>query len=87
MATRDRGLVLNPYPEPKIDRYNDADFSGIYGNEKATDSSCLKGITIYVITVEYLPMLWKPKFANRNSSFNYGGRNYLNGPQLKLFFP
>ena len=31
-------LVIYPYPELKIYCYTDADFSGMYGNEKATDT-------------------------------------------------
>ena len=38
-ATCDRGLVLNPSRELKIDCYPDADFAGMYGYKNSSDPS------------------------------------------------
>ena len=36
-ATRDKGLVLNPSGQLKVDAYPDADFAGLWGHKKVTN--------------------------------------------------
>eukprot|EP00956_Cyclotella_meneghiniana_P040385 scaffold194139_cov44-Cyclotella_meneghiniana.AAC.1 len=55
-ATRDKGLILNPSGDLKIDAYPDADFAGLYGHEKNNDPACAKSRTGFVITVADCPM-------------------------------
>eukprot|EP00804_Cyclotella_cryptica_P021898 CCRYP_000848-RA/>CCRYP_000848-RA protein AED:0.35 eAED:0.26 QI:0/0/0/1/1/1/3/0/651 len=38
-GTMDKGLIMTPSPEPRIDCYPDADFAGLYGHEDATGPS------------------------------------------------
>ena len=52
-GTITKGLILNPSNEMcKIDCYPDADFAGIYGHEKPTDTSCVKSRTGYCSNFE-----------------------------------
>ena len=60
-ATRDKGLILNPSDELRVDCYADADFAGLYGYESSTDPSCVRSRTGFVITVANCPVLWVSK--------------------------
>jgi hypothetical protein len=51
MATRDKGLVLNPSGQLKVDACPDADFAGLYGREKVADLACAKRSTGFLHTV------------------------------------
>jgi len=66
-ATRDRGLVLNPSKELKIDCYPDADFAGMYGHEDSSDPSCVKSRTGFVITVANCSVLWQSKLQTETA--------------------
>ena len=66
-ATRDRGLVLNPSRELKIDCYPDTDFAGMYGHEDSSDPSCVKSRTGFVITVANCPVLWQSKLQTETA--------------------
>ena len=57
-ATRDKGMILNPSSELRVDCYPDADFAGLYGYESPTDPSCVRSRTGFVITVANCPVLW-----------------------------
>ena len=60
-ATREKGLILNPCKELRIDDYPDADFAGLYGHEKASDPVSVKSRTGFVINVANCPVLWMSK--------------------------
>ena len=66
-ATRDKGLVLNPSGELKIDAYPDADFAGLYGHEAVTDPACVKSRTGFLITVSDCPMVWVSKLQTETA--------------------
>ena len=58
--TRDRGLIIDPRLHDgtlKIDCYPDADFAGLYGYENASDPSCVKSRTGFVITIAGCPVI------------------------------
>ena len=66
-ATRDKGLILNPSKDLKIDAYPDADFAGLYGHEKNNDPACAKSRTGFVITVADCPMVWVSKLQTETA--------------------
>ena len=66
-ATRDKGLILNPSGELKVDAYPDADFAGLYGHEKVTDPACVKSRTGFLITVSDCPMVWVSKLQTETA--------------------
>ncbi|KAL7475553.1 hypothetical protein ACHAW6_001464 [Cyclotella cf. meneghiniana] len=41
-ATRNKGLVLNPSGQLKVDAYPNNDFAELHGHEKVTDTACAK---------------------------------------------
>ena len=57
-ATRDRGLVMRPSGELKVDAYPDADFAGLYGHEKSSDPACAKSRAGFLINVANCPVIW-----------------------------
>ena len=60
--TQDQGIVLDPnYDIFKVDAYPDADFTGIYGQEKYDDPACAKSRTGFIITFADCPILWISK--------------------------
>jgi hypothetical protein len=67
-ATRTRGLIVDPSDmKLKIDAYPDADFAGMYGHEKASDPSCVKSRTGYIITLCNVPVLWQSKLQTETA--------------------
>ena len=66
-ATRDRGMVLKPSGDLKIDAFPDADFAGLYGHEKTNDPACAKSRTGFVITVSDCPMVWMSKLQSETA--------------------
>ena len=66
-ATRDKGLILDPCKELRIDSYPDADFAGMYGHEVITDPSCVKSRTGFIITVAHCPVLWVSKLQTETA--------------------
>lgn len=66
-TTPDRGLVLNPSRELKIDCYPDAGFAGMYGYKNSSDPSCVKSRTGFVITVANCPVLRQSKLQTETA--------------------
>ena len=66
-ATREKGLILNPSQDFKINCYPDADFAGLYGYEQVTDPTCVKSRTGFVITVSDCPVLWQSKLQSETA--------------------
>jgi hypothetical protein len=60
-ATRDKGMVMRPTGNLKIDCYCDADFAGLWGREEPTDASCAKSRTGFIIMIGGVPLLWGSK--------------------------
>ncbi|KAL7474623.1 hypothetical protein ACHAW6_000590 [Cyclotella cf. meneghiniana] len=53
-STHNKGLVLKPSGELKVDAFCDIDFAGLYGHEKISDPACAKGWTGFLILVSKL---------------------------------
>ncbi len=66
-ATRDKGLVLNPSGQLKVDAYPDADFARLYGHEKVTDPACAKSCTGFLLTVSDFLMVWVSKLQTETA--------------------
>jgi hypothetical protein len=60
-VTRDKGLILKPCPNLRIDAFPDANFAGLYGYAKITCSEVVKSRTGFLITVCQCPMVWVSK--------------------------
>ena len=59
LATRDKGLVMNPSDSFDINAYPDADFAGMWGHEDPLDPTSVKSRAGFVINVANCPVLWK----------------------------
>ena len=60
-GTQDKGLILNPTSEMKLDCFVDADFAGLWGVEDPQDPVSVKSRTGYVITFAACPIVWVSK--------------------------
>jgi hypothetical protein len=60
-GTLDKGLILNPSDDLKIDCYPDADFVGPWNCDKKQDPRCICSQTGYVICLSDCPVLWISK--------------------------
>ena len=47
-GTLDKGLIMKPCNEPRIDCYPDADFDGLNGYEDSQDPHCARSGTSYI---------------------------------------
>jgi len=60
-GTLDKGLILKPSKNFKIDCYPDADFAGLWTRDDKQDPHCVRSRTGYVINLADCPVLWKSK--------------------------
>jgi hypothetical protein len=60
-GTMERGMIMTPTAEPKVDYYPDADFARLYGHKDAQDPNCVCSRTRYIITAFGCPVLWRSK--------------------------
>jgi hypothetical protein len=60
-GTLDKGLILTPSDDLKIDCYPDADFSGLWNCDNKNDPHCVRSWTRYVICLLDCPVLWISK--------------------------
>jgi Reverse transcriptase (RNA-dependent DNA polymerase) len=61
MGTKDKGLIIRPSNELKIDFYVDAAFAGLWGYEDKQDPVCVKSRSGYVLFVGDCPVIWGSK--------------------------
>ncbi len=60
-GTLDKGLILTPSDDLKIDFYPDADFAGLWNPDNKNDPHCIRSRTGYVICLSDCPVLWSSK--------------------------
>jgi hypothetical protein len=61
-GNKDKGLVFKPDPEQEFDCYVDADFSGNWNSEEASDDpDTARSRTGYIITYANCPIIWASK--------------------------
>jgi len=60
-GTRDRGMIIKPSLDLSLDCYADADFAGLWNAEVATDPTCVRSRTGFVISLGGTPVLWASK--------------------------
>ncbi len=60
-GTIDKGLILNPSNEFKLDCYPDVDFAGLWSRDNKHDPHCVQSCTRYVICLSDCPILWVSK--------------------------
>ena len=66
--TRDKGIILKPSKELKIDAYPDADFTGLWGFEDPQDPICTRSRMGYVICVSDCLVIWVSKLQTETST-------------------
>ena len=66
-GTSDRGLIMRPTKELKIDCFVDADFAGLWGVEDPDDPISVKSRTGYILTLGNCPLLWVSKLQSEIS--------------------
>eukprot|EP00804_Cyclotella_cryptica_P012343 CCRYP_018206-RA/>CCRYP_018206-RA protein AED:0.26 eAED:0.34 QI:0/0/0/1/0/0/3/0/238 len=57
--TMDKGLIMSPSSQPRVDCYPDTDFAGLYGHEDSLDPHCTHSRTVYVILAFGCPVIWR----------------------------
>lgn len=60
-GTRTRGMMIKPTTDLTMNLYADADFAGLWGSEHASDPTCAKSRTGYLVTLSDTPVLWASK--------------------------
>jgi hypothetical protein len=86
-GTLDKGLIMQPCHEPRIDCYPDADFAGLYGYEDSQDPHCARSRTGYIILAFNCPVLWRSKLQTE-IAFSTMEAEYVSlSTACKDFFP
>ena len=65
--TKDKGIILTPTNDLKIDCFVDADFAGLWNQEEAIDPICVKLRTSILLTLGNVPLLWKSKLQTETA--------------------
>ena len=60
-GTANKGLILDPRDNFRIDCYPNADFAGLYGHKHHQDPHCARSRTGYVINLLGCPILWSSR--------------------------
>jgi hypothetical protein len=60
-GTLDKGLILTPSEDLKIDCYPDADFAGLWNHNNKNDPHCIRSRTGYITCLSNCPVLWISK--------------------------
>ncbi len=60
-GTLQKGLILTPSENFKMDCYPDVDFAGLWGGDNRQDPHSVRSRTGYVICLADCPILWKSK--------------------------
>jgi hypothetical protein len=66
-ATKEKGMIIWPTDDLRLDLYVDADFAGLWNSEDANDPTGVKSRTGYVITLGGVPVLWGLKLQSEIS--------------------
>jgi hypothetical protein len=61
VGTVNRGLIIRPTTNLKVDCYVDADFAGIFNMEDENDPRSVRSRTGFILTLVEVPILWKSK--------------------------
>ncbi|KAI2499350.1 hypothetical protein MHU86_15132 [Fragilaria crotonensis] len=64
-ATQDKGLIMSPTDDRRVDCYVDADFAGAFAVENPQDPMSVKSRTGYVIMYRGSPLLWVSKMQTQ----------------------
>ncbi len=73
-GTLDKGLILTPSDDLKIDCYPDADFAGMWNHDDKNDPHCVRSRTGYVICLSDCPVLWISELQmSRATDFDHQG--------------
>jgi len=65
LASRDKGLILHPTHNFKLDMYVDADFAGMWHREYSELQECALSRTGYIITYCGCPIHWASKLQSK----------------------
>mmetsp|Transcript_30431 Transcript_30431/g.69423 ORF Transcript_30431/g.69423 Transcript_30431/m.69423 type:complete len:1695 (-) Transcript_30431:406-5490(-) len=60
-GTLDKGLILDPIDDLRLDCYPDADFAGLWGQDHPQDSHCVRSRTGFLISLSGCPVVWSSK--------------------------
>jgi hypothetical protein len=61
VGTSNRGLIIRPRTNLKVDCYIDADFAGVLNMEDVNDPRSVQSQTGFLLTLREVPILWKSK--------------------------
>ena len=87
LATRDKGLVMNPSDSLDINAYPDADFAGMWGTEDPLDPISVKSRAGFVINVADCPVLWKSSLMSEIATSTMEAETVLLAMCCRELFP
>jgi hypothetical protein len=63
--TQDKGMIMTPTTELRVDCYVDSDFAGAFAVEHSQDPASVKSRTGYIIMYRGVPLLWVSKMQTQ----------------------
>lgn len=64
-GTKERGMIIRPRSNKKLNCYADADFAGLWKSEDPMDPACAKSRTGYILTLGNTPLCWCSKLQTK----------------------
>jgi hypothetical protein len=74
IRTRDKGLIMSPTGDLRVDCYVDADFAGLWLQEDQQDPLSVKSRTGYLILIGGCPLTWTSKLQAEVALLTIGAK-------------
>lgn len=86
-GTMDKGTIVRPTKDVKLDLYVDADFAGTYGVENNSDPDSAKSRMGYILFLSGWPLLWKSQLLSCISTSTTHAEYHSLSSALKVLLP
>ena len=85
--TGDKGTIVKPIKDLRLDLYVDADFAGLFGREDAEDPNSVRSRTGYVILLSGWPLIWKSQLQTHMSQSTLEAEYSALSAAVKVLLP
>jgi hypothetical protein len=86
-GTQEKGTIIRPAKDYKMDLYVDADFCGLFKQEDDRDANSVRSRTGYIIMLCGCPLVWKSQLQTQISQSTLEAEYSALSASLKTFLP
>jgi hypothetical protein len=67
LGTKNKGMIMKPNNEYRLDCYVDSDYAGLWNHEDVHDPICVRSRTGFVLTFAGVPIVWSSKLQTETA--------------------